>query len=282
MGNNIIWDAEDYTKSNGAQYRDAKETIDLIIKDVPLTEDMIVVDIGCGSGNVTKMLCGSLTPKKIFASDFDAQMVEYAKEKCGNERIEYFVQDISVPWDQLDERLKKLEGKVDLVWSNRVLHWVPDKETAVKTISRLLKPGGHCYVNITLLWDLNKFEDEFEKKQHNKYFNFPTRKEQSENWDSCFKNCGLSQVNIHFLEKVWTMDSEEDFQIQTSAEPYLNMVSKRDFQELPETDKKTWYAVLTDKLCKLLQTPFEKNPKTDIDENPLQMYYQQFRVIGKK
>jgi len=35
MGNEkaLIWDAEDYNKSNGAQFRDAKETIELIIKD---------------------------------------------------------------------------------------------------------------------------------------------------------------------------------------------------------------------------------------------------------
>jgi len=174
MENTAIWDADDYNKSNGSQYRDAKEMIDQIIKDGANKPDMIVVDIGCGSGNVTKILCKSLSPKKLLASDFDAQMVSYAKNNSSDERIEYFVQDISVPFENLDERLKNLEGKVDLVWSNRVLHWIPEelKERAVKTIARLLKPGGRSYVNLTIQRDLTEFSSDAEKKRNRQILQF--------------------------------------------------------------------------------------------------------------
>jgi len=244
---------------------------------------MIVVDIGCGSGNVTKMLCGTLTPKKILASDFDAQMVEYAKEKCGDERIEYFVQDISLPWDQLDEKLKNLEGKVDLVWSNRVLHWVSDKATAAKTIARLLKPGGRCYINITLFRDVLEFEEAEEKSELVKCFNFPSHKEQSDNWDSYFKNSGLSQVNIQFIEKKWMFDNnEQKAQMFSSVYPYLTGRSTNDFLALPEAEKKIRIDRMVNISTKYTRTPHGKNPLNDADENDLSMYYEQFRVIGRK
>jgi ubiquinone/menaquinone biosynthesis C-methylase UbiE len=281
-----IWDADDYNKSNGSQYRDARETIAQIIKDGANKHDMLVVDIGCGSGNVTKILCNSLqSPKKVYASDFDAQMVKYAKENCSDEKIEYFVQDISLPWEKLDERLKNLEGKVDLVWSNRVIHWVADKdkETTVKTIARLLKPGGKCYVNTTIQRDLNEFASEEERKEQEKFFNFVKHEKQMDIWRQHFGNAKLSHVNFELIEKKWTFDTEElRDQMFTSIGGYLQLYANNSTldQLTPEKKKALW-----DKMWQMTvdaqNTPYGKNPKTS-PRDEMADHYEQFRIIGTK
>jgi trans-aconitate methyltransferase len=45
--------------------------------------------------------------------------------------------------------LKELLGKVSLIFSNRVLHWIKDKETAAKNMIKLLVKGGDICLNIT-------------------------------------------------------------------------------------------------------------------------------------
>src|SRR2546426_12336322 len=109
----------------------------------------IIIDIGCGTGNVTLMLNKQVPHKRIVAFDISPVMVDYAKKNYPDPSIEYMVQDISVQWDKLHPQIKELEGKVSLVFSNRVLHWVIDKQTMANNIARLLKPGGKFYASIT-------------------------------------------------------------------------------------------------------------------------------------
>jgi ubiquinone/menaquinone biosynthesis C-methylase UbiE len=283
---NTIWDADDYNKSNGSQYRDARETIAQIIKEGANKPDMLVVDIGCGSGNVTKILCKSLqSPKKVYASDFDAKMVNYAKENFSDEKIEYFVQDISLPWEKLDERLKNLEGKVDLVWSNRVLHWVADndKETAVKTIVRLLKPGGKCYVNTTIMRDLTEFASEEDRKEQQKFFNFVAHEKQMENWRQHFGNAKLSQVKFELIEKKWIFDTEEQRdQMFTSFEGFLQLhANKSTLDQLAPEEKKALWDTMWQVGIDSVNTPYGKNPKTS-PRDEMADHYEQFRIIGTK
>jgi trans-aconitate methyltransferase len=65
----------------------------------------------------------------------------------------------------LSSTLKELEGKVSLIFSNRVLYWIKDKETAAKNMIKLLAKGGDARLNITAIPDLKpNLNDQLKKK----------------------------------------------------------------------------------------------------------------------
>jgi SAM-dependent methyltransferase len=212
-------------------------------------------------------------------------MVSYAKNNSSDERIEYFVQDISVPFENLDERLKNLEGKVDLVWSNRVLHWLPEalKETAVKTIARLLKPGGRCYVNLTIQRDLTEFSSDTEKKEIDKYFNFVPHEKQMNDWRQYFHNSNLSQVNFEFTDKSWTYGSEEQREQAFSyIEGYLEKYAKNDrLGQLAPEERKSLWKKMGERVVVSVNTAYGKDPNT-YPIKTMTDHYGQFSVIGVK
>ena len=115
-------------------------------------------------------------------------MVEFAKANHSSDTIEYFTEDIGKPWDQLNNTLKALEGKVSLVFSNRVLHWVENKENAAKNISKLLAINGDICANVTPHRDLSPYlSPEFNEN----FVRIPTIDEQFETWIKLFTKYGI-------------------------------------------------------------------------------------------
>jgi trans-aconitate methyltransferase len=86
---------------------------------------------------VTLLLNSLLTINKLYAIDVDKDMIKFAEEKHNKNNIHYLLQDLSLEWNQLRPQLKALEGKVSLIFSNYVLHWIKDKENAAKNLFRL-------------------------------------------------------------------------------------------------------------------------------------------------
>jgi len=137
---------------------------------------------------VTKQLCNRIPHKRIVALDINRDMTEFAKQNHSSNTIEYITEDISKPWDQLNTTLKELEGKVSLIFSNRVLHWVEDKETAAKNIGKLLKIDGNILINISGILDLPQHPSQ----EFNEVFvKIPSIDEQFEIWRNLLVNNGI-------------------------------------------------------------------------------------------
>lgn len=146
---------------------------------------------------MTHLLDSRLHCRKILALDIDLKSIKYAAKHYASPRISYMPQDIAVPWSQLDPKIQSLEGKVDLIFSNRVLHWVENKNQAIANFYRLLKPnGGSFYANVTTLWDLFWDVDEAEKAKYSAILHIPSEEEQLEQFRRFFeKNC-FEEINI--------------------------------------------------------------------------------------
>ncbi len=123
-----------------------------------------------------------------MALDIDPQMIEFARNNYSSNTIEYMTQDISESWDELSTTFKELEAKVSLIFSNRVLHWIEDKETAAKNISRLLAIGGDVYINVSAIRDLMPYlSHEFNKN----FIKMPSIGEQFEIWRNLLISFGI-------------------------------------------------------------------------------------------
>jgi len=122
------WDASTYDRVSGPQVEWAKR----VLERLPLRGDETVLDAGCGSGRVTRLLLERLPEGHVVAVDAAPSMVEHARVALGD-RATVLCQDLA----QL-----RLEEPVDAVFSNAVFHWVTDHERLFAALIAVLKPGG--------------------------------------------------------------------------------------------------------------------------------------------
>jgi trans-aconitate 2-methyltransferase len=123
------WDAATYERVSDQQTEWGIETLDRL----ELRGSERVLDAGCGSGRVTRVLRDRLPDGHVVAVDASQSMVDLASEALGTERIEFGVQDLT------DLRL---DEPVDAILSTAVFHWVPDHDALFASLHRALKPGG--------------------------------------------------------------------------------------------------------------------------------------------
>ena len=137
------WDAKTYDRVSTPQAEWAEAVLDRL----ELRGDETVLDAGCGSGRVTKVLQERLPRGKVIAVDASPSMVEQAREALGPE-ADVFVSDL-VDLDLHDE--------VDAVFSNAVFHWIPNHDTLFKRLFAALKPGGQLVVQCGGAGNIERF-----------------------------------------------------------------------------------------------------------------------------
>lgn len=110
--------------------------------DTGTTDDKQFLDVGCGIGDFTReeLLPRCLPCERIVAADVSGDMLNYAKKNFSHAKIVYDFLDIA---EDVSLFLEKY-GQFERIYSFFCLHWVKDKEAAIKNIWRLLAPGGEC------------------------------------------------------------------------------------------------------------------------------------------
>jgi len=111
----------------------AEERIPLYL-EVGIKDAKIVLDVGCGSGVVTRDIA-HLTKGKVIAIDDSKEMIKVAKNvlKMYN-NIEFRVGNA--------EKLPFKDNMFDIVTCNLVLMWATDPQKVVSEMTRVTKPGG--------------------------------------------------------------------------------------------------------------------------------------------
>lgn len=107
-----------------------------------------MVDIGCGTGNITVDIKKQLQCQEIVAFDLSPEMILYARQVHKADDIRYEVASASFPWQLLSQSLSIDQRSVDLVISVHCLHWIADseKQQTVNNVQTMLKPGGSGYI----------------------------------------------------------------------------------------------------------------------------------------
>ena len=127
------WNAEVYERIGTPMRRWAQAVID----DLNLRGDETVLDAGCGSGSVTFDLLERLPRGRIYAVDSSPDMISKITQAIDERGItNVFPIRASLTDFELSEQ-------VDVVFSNAVLHWIPDDGALFGCLFRAAKPGGH-------------------------------------------------------------------------------------------------------------------------------------------
>ena len=140
--------AERYDKVHVSRQSD--DGMGLVDKLSPLTGSN-VLDLGCGTGFLANVLAERVGPDgKVTAVDPDKERIRIARKKYGKRSNIEFLDGSSESFPS---------GPYDIVFSNLVMHWIKDKETAFRNVYKNLIVGGRfafvCAENgPSIFWEL--------------------------------------------------------------------------------------------------------------------------------
>lgn len=140
-----LW-ADDYDKSvglsddeNSYPFAGYKEVLNSIYNEVLASDSKRVLDIGFGTGTLTKRLYDR--GLEIYGQDFSGEMIKIAQEKMP--KAKFFAGDFT---KDLVDFLK--DNKYDAVIATYSLHHLTDEEkiSFIKSLLTLLNPGGEILI----------------------------------------------------------------------------------------------------------------------------------------
>lgn len=116
----------------GKQFRKIAKLINLKPKEK-------LLDVGCGDGNLLKILQGEYPKNKLTGLDIDSKILKIARKKLPK-NIELIKSSAA--------KLPFPDHSVDVVTSTFMIHHLEtqDKEKMIREIFRILKPNGRFYL----------------------------------------------------------------------------------------------------------------------------------------
>ena len=97
-----------------------------------------VLDLGCGTGALTRELHESLGARETLGIDSSAEMLEGSKA----------LETPTLHFQRSDIETFGADQPFDLVFSNAALHWLPDHPDLFLRLRTLLAPGGQLAVQM--------------------------------------------------------------------------------------------------------------------------------------
>jgi trans-aconitate 2-methyltransferase len=120
------WDPALYLKFTDHRLRPA---LDLMAR-VPLSDAGTIYDLGCGPGNVTRLLAERWPAAQVTGVDASPEMLAKAKAIPG------------IAWQQADLAAWRAAAPADLVYTNAALHWLDHHATLFPHLLAQVRPGG--------------------------------------------------------------------------------------------------------------------------------------------
>src|SRR5512138_2043460 len=126
------WDPKQYHKFQAQRSSPFYDLLALVEKRPHLR----VVDLGCGTGELTRQLADALPDSDVIGLDSSAQMLEKAASFSSS----------NVHFEQGDQA--ELTGEWDLIFSNAALQWSENHAELIPRLYRSLAPGGQIAVQV--------------------------------------------------------------------------------------------------------------------------------------
>jgi trans-aconitate 2-methyltransferase len=120
---------EQFKKERYAPFED-------LLRLVRVRPGLRVIDLGCGTGELTARLADALPGSDVLGVDSSPEMLALTEE---------FARP-GVRFEQ--RRIEDVAGAWDLVFSNAALHWVPEHQVYLPKLWALVEPGGQLVVQM--------------------------------------------------------------------------------------------------------------------------------------
>lgn len=131
------WNPGQYQKFGGHRLRPALE----LLQRVPLESPELIYDLGCGDGEVTRLMAERWPGATIVGIDNSIEMLSEASEVTTR-----------IQWSACDIGQWKPAAAPDLIYSNATLHWIENHAALFPRLAGYLKPGGCLAAQMPLSW----------------------------------------------------------------------------------------------------------------------------------
>jgi trans-aconitate 2-methyltransferase len=241
------WNAEVYDRIGTPMRRWAQAVID----DLHLRGDETVLDAGCGSGSVTFDLLERLPRGRIYAVDSSPAMIDKITRAI-QERGVTNVMPIRASLTDFE-----LPEQADVVFSNAVLHWIPDDDALFGCLYRATKPDGRFRAqcgggnNIVRLMEATQAVERREPfvrylavAEFRKY-------RTAEEAEEAMRRAGWTGVRASLFESPVHFDNHDE------ASLYLRtIILQRHVAALPEEHQEPFLQEVIDETVRRFGTPF--------------------------
>jgi trans-aconitate 2-methyltransferase len=125
----VPWDPKRYEQFAEQRFLPFEDLVALI----NVRPGLRVVDIGCGTGELTRRLAELLPDSDVLGIDASAEMLERAREVAPDVRFE-------------QQRIEDVSGEWDLVFSHAAIQWVEDHASLIPRLFSMVAPAGQIAV----------------------------------------------------------------------------------------------------------------------------------------
>jgi SAM-dependent methyltransferase len=203
----------------------------------------IWLDVGCGTGALTRLILDTHQPKEIFSIDASREFIAHARRSITQPSVHFKV--------GMAQSLELDENSMDAVVSGLVLNFVPQPEAAILEMKRVTRPGGKIGI---FLWDyaggmqmLRYFWDaavglDPNARELDEGQRFPLCQEGQ--LEALLRNSGVKEVEAAPIEvKTWFKNFEDYWQPFLgnvgSAPAYVRSLNPADRQNLEDQLRKS-------------------------------------------
>ncbi|WP_373049340.1 methyltransferase domain-containing protein [Vulgatibacter sp.] len=128
----MAWDPQQYLKFQAERSAPFVDLLQLL----QVRKGMHVVDLGCGTGELTARLSDALPGSKVLGIDTSPQMLEQAQTWSRP----------GLRFERCD--LREIGGRWDVIFSHAAIHWAEDHEKLIPTLWERLAHEGQLAVQI--------------------------------------------------------------------------------------------------------------------------------------
>jgi trans-aconitate 2-methyltransferase len=129
-----LWNPEQYERFQSERSRPFLDLLAL----VRARTGMDVVDLGCGTGELTRLLHERLGARETLGLDSSPAMLARSEAFAGG----------GLRFERGDIADFAPEASCDLVFSNAALHWLPGHEALFARLTGALRPGGQLAIQM--------------------------------------------------------------------------------------------------------------------------------------
>ena len=107
------------------------------LKHLSLAPTDQVLDVGCGSGAITRKIACAVPDGKAAGADRESKYINFARHKAALDNI------LNIQFEVGDAlKLPFEDDSFDVVWSKHLLQFVRERNLALNEFKRVLRPGG--------------------------------------------------------------------------------------------------------------------------------------------
>lgn len=193
-----------------------------LLRHEAITPEMILLDIGCGTGQ-TSTYIGTHFPCKIVAADINSKMLERAKQT-------FIKNHLDIPLTRADAMdLPFRKKSFHIVLSESVTAFTEIRRT-LREYHRVLNPGGVLLaIEVTALQPLT-MEEADELKAATGLRELPTKEE----WFQMFREAGFGDTRLYYQQRM---------NPTVTLSPTLNQAFQDYIQAMSRHRKKIGYGV---------------------------------------